>query len=109
MIQKLANRFHHLDSLIRKRATGTPGELAERLGITERAWHKIRDELVNDLNLPLAYDPHCKTYYYTEEGQLVFEFRKKLTNDDMEKLEGGHFVQTQLSHGDFNFIYPLNW
>lgn len=109
MIQKLANRFHHLDALIQKRATGTPGELAERLGITERAWHKIRDELVNDLNLPLAYDPQRKTYYYTEEGQLMFEFRRKLTTDDMEKLEGGRFVQSYLSYTNFDLIQPLNW
>ncbi|MGF7217380.1 hypothetical protein GGR92_003553 [Spirosoma lacussanchae] len=34
MIQKLANRFRFLDSLIRKRATGSPKELAQRLGIT---------------------------------------------------------------------------
>ncbi|MCC5612905.1 hypothetical protein LC612_41025 [Nostoc sp. CHAB 5834] len=34
MIQKLANRFRYLDSLIRKRATGSPKEVAERLGIT---------------------------------------------------------------------------
>ncbi|GAB3023558.1 hypothetical protein [Spirosoma pulveris] len=89
MIQKLSNRLRFLDSLIRKRATGSPKELAQRLGITERAWYKIRDELINDLNLPLAYDPVRKTYYYTEEGQFIFGFQRKLTNDDMEKLEGG--------------------
>jgi hypothetical protein len=93
MIQKLSNRFRFLDSLIRKRATGSPKELAQRLGITERAWHKIRDELVNDLNLPLAYDPVRKTYYYTEEGQFIFGFQRKLTTDDMEKLDGGRVVE----------------
>ncbi|MVM40916.1 hypothetical protein GO730_29860 [Spirosoma sp. HMF3257] len=53
MLQKLTNRFVYLDSLIRKRATGSPKELATRLGITERAWYNLRDELVNDLGLPL--------------------------------------------------------
>ena len=86
MIQKLVNRFSYLDSLIRKRATGCPKELAQRLGITERAWYKIRDELVNDLNMPLAYDPYCRTYYYAEEGQLVFHFQKR-KDDDSEKVE----------------------
>lgn len=109
VIQKLANRFRFLDSLISKGATGSPKELAERLGITERAWHKIRDELVNDLNLPLAYDPIRKTYYYTEAGQLVFEFRRKLTTDDMEKLEGGRWVHSPASGTKFEFIHSLNW
>ncbi len=109
MIQKLANRFRHLDSLIRKRATGSPRELAQRLGITERAWHKIRDELVHDLNLLLAYDPHSQTYYYTEEGQLVFEFRRKLSLDDMEKLEGGRLVQSNAIYASSQFTHLLNW
>ena len=87
MIQKLVNRFSYLDALIRKRATGCPKELAVRSGISERAWYKIRDELVNDLNVPLAYDSYGKTYYYAEEGELVFRFQKRLDANDMEKTE----------------------
>ena len=101
MIQKLANRFMYLDSLIRKRATGCPKELAKRLGISERTWFKIRDELVNELDLPLAYDQHRETYYYTEEGQLIFEFRRKLNVNDMEKLEGGGALAGSLLPIDF--------
>lgn len=101
MIQKLSNRFSYLDALIRKRATGTPKELAKRLGLTERAWYKLRDELINDLGLPLAYDSQRKTYYYTEEGQLVFQFMRKLDTNQMEKLEGGRGLQ--MSH------YPINF
>lgn len=89
MIQKLVNRFTYLDALIRRGATGTPGQLAQRLGLTERAWYNLRDELINDLNVPIAYDADRQTYYYREEGQLLFQFQRKLTTDDMEKLEGG--------------------
>ncbi|WP_460667194.1 hypothetical protein [Larkinella knui] len=35
MITKLHNRYEALDSLIRKRATGSPKELAQKLGIGE--------------------------------------------------------------------------
>ena len=87
MVQKLVNRFSYLDSLVRKRATGCPKELAQRLGITERAWYKIRDELVNDLNVPLAYDAYCRTYYYAEEGQLVFQFRKTTSTDSNPPIQ----------------------
>ena len=86
MLNKLLNRVTYLDLLIRKRATGCPKELAKRLGITERAWYKIRDELVNDLGLPIAYDPHLKTYYYTEAGEFVFQFIRKVDVDNLEKL-----------------------
>lgn len=86
MLYKLLNRLAFLDLLIRKRATGCPKELAKRLGITERAWYKIRDELINDLGIPIAYDPHTKTYYYTEAGQFVSRFVRKSDADDIEKL-----------------------
>ncbi len=109
MIDKLANRFHHLNTLIRKRATGTPKELAERLGITERAWYKIRDELIHDLNVPLAYDPQRQTYYYTEAGQFVFGFCRSLTTSDMEELEGGGSIQVQPDRVAFGLSYALNW
>lgn len=92
MIQKFANRFAYLDTLIQKKSTGTPTELARKLGITERAWYKIRDELINDLNVPLAYDPQRQTYYYEQEGQLLFGFQRRLVNDDMEKLIGGQWL-----------------
>lgn len=111
MIQKLVNRFIYLDALLKKRATGTPGQLAQRLGLTERAWYKLRDELVNDLDVPIAYDPHAQTYYYREEGQLVFTFQRKLTTDDMEKLEGGRWLFPQ-SHFVLSLstaVWPLNW
>ena len=111
MIQKLVNRFSHLDSLIRKRATGCPKTLAGRLCITVRAWYKIRDELVHDLGLPLAYDSQRQTYYYKEEGQLVFEFRRTLNTDDLEKLEGGRLLGARAAYAGLQSLYPplLNW
>lgn len=107
MIQKLINRFAYLDLLIRKRATGSPKELATRLGITERAWFKIRDELVNELDLPLAYDPNRQTYYYTEEGKLVFGFQRTLSVNEMEKLEGGRLQRQIISTGFGGFTALL--
>ncbi|MGA0557600.1 hypothetical protein ACO2Q8_13170 [Larkinella sp. VNQ87] len=89
MLAKLHNRYEALNYLIRKRATGSPKELAEKLGISERAWYKIRDELVNDLGVPLAYCPIRRTYYYTEEGEIVFQFRRKLDAEQMGRLSGG--------------------
>lgn len=111
MIQKLVNRFSYLDSLVRKRATGSPKELAKRLGITERAWYKIRDELVNDLNVPLAYDSHRQTYYYAQEGQLIFQFQRRLDTNRMEELEGGRFVSAKVGSNEFRLTHSLllNW
>ncbi|MET3128351.1 hypothetical protein ABID42_003470 [Arcicella rosea] len=88
MIFKICQRLSYLDRLIKLKATGTPKELSQKLGITERAWYKYRDELINDLNLPITYCPFSRSYIYTEEGSFEIGFRK-LTKNETEKLNGG--------------------
>jgi hypothetical protein len=88
MLWKICQRLTYLDRLIKMKATGTPKELAQKLGITERAWYKYRDELVNDLELPINYCPYTRSYIYTEEGNFEIGFRK-LLKDETANLNGG--------------------
>jgi hypothetical protein len=78
----------YLDQLIKQKATGSPKELAEKLGITERAWYKLRDELVNDLLTPIYYSQSKRSYVYTEEGSFEIGFRK-LPPEKTADLNGG--------------------
>jgi hypothetical protein len=88
MLYKTINFLEQIDHLLRNKATGTPAELARKLGISERAWYKLRDELVNDLELPIAYCPHRKSYVYTQEGRFLVGF-KPLGEDKKATLGGG--------------------
>lgn len=88
MTLKILNRLEQIDHLIRTKATGTPKEMAQKLGISERAWYKIRDELINDLNFPIAYCSIQRTYYYTASGKFEAGF-KYMTNEQKENLNGG--------------------
>jgi hypothetical protein len=88
MLWKICQRLVFLDKLIKQKATGTPKELAKKLGITERAWYKYRDELVNDLNLPINYCSFTRSYVYTEDGHFEIGFRK-LPKDEAANLNGG--------------------
>ncbi|WP_052353889.1 hypothetical protein [Flectobacillus major] len=88
MLWKICQRLNYLDKLIKQKATGTPKELAQKLGITERAWYKFRDELVNDLHLPIDYCPYTRSYVYTEEGSFEIGFRK-LSKQETANLNGG--------------------
>jgi hypothetical protein len=88
MLWKICQRLTYLDRLIKMKATGTPKELAKKLGITERAWYKYRDELVNDLELPINYCPFTRSYVYTEDGHFEIGFRK-LTKEETVNLNGG--------------------
>lgn len=88
MLWKVHLRLTQLNQLIKQKATGSPKELSRKLGITERSWYKFRDELVNDLHLPIEYCPHNRSYVYTEEGSFEIGFRK-LSKDETAKLNGG--------------------
>ncbi len=85
MILKICQRLIYLDRLIKLKATGTPKELSQKLGVTERAWYKYRDELINGLNLPIVYCSFCRSYIYTEEGSFEIGFRK-INDDENEDL-----------------------
>lgn len=51
--------------LIRRKATGTPRELANRLEISERTWYRILEEL-KDTGLPVVYCKERQSYYFEE-------------------------------------------
>lgn len=86
MTTKLQQRIEYLNHLLKNRATGTPKELAKKIGLTERGWYKLRDQMINDLDIPMAYCPKLRSYYYTEPGTFEFGF-KRLSNP--ESIKGG--------------------
>jgi len=71
------NRFQYLDFLIRTRATGNPGELANKLNISRRTVFEYI-EILKSLEAPIAYDKFNETYYYTETGSFNFKFLKTM-------------------------------
>jgi hypothetical protein len=88
MLHKITQRLIYVNHLIKSKSTGTPKQLAKKLGLSERGWFKFRDELVNDLELPIAYCNYRKTYYYTTSGSFEMGFRK-LNESDTHKLIAG--------------------
>lgn len=61
--------LQQIDHLIRTRATGTPGQLAARLGCCERDAYRLISNL-RDQGFPIAYDRQADTYYYMEPVKL---------------------------------------
>ena len=70
MTQEYVNRIERLDRLIRMKATGTPDQLAERLGMSKRS-------VINYLNLmkengaPIKFSYSRQSYFYDEEGTFT--------------------------------------
>ncbi|MCU0451583.1 MAG: hypothetical protein MUC97_17355 [Bernardetiaceae bacterium] len=69
--------LERIDALIRRRATGTPDQLAQKLGICRATWFEWLEQLRTDLGLPIAYDPAAQTYYYTRPGRAACGFMEE--------------------------------
>ena len=85
-IIKYLNRIKRMDILIRRKATGTPDEFAEKLGLSRIALLKyIR--VLKELHAPVKYDPRRKTYYYLFPCKLKigYEF-KELTERELSEM-----------------------
>lgn len=55
-------RIHHL---IKMKATGTPGQLAEKMGICKRQLYRYLS-LMKELDAPIQYNSRRQTYEYTD-------------------------------------------
>jgi hypothetical protein len=108
MLWKIQQRLTYLNKLITLKSTGTPKELAIKLSITERSWYKLKDELVNDLNWPIEYDPGKRSYVYKDNVCFEMGFRK-LSNEKSSDLLGGklfypkHLISVYFLHHFFRF------
>jgi len=82
-------RIQRLDDLIRRKSTGPPAELAERLGVSERWLYHVLNELRQDLGCPIRYDRRRKSYTYADRGKVIFGFRSEEELKDPKKIRGG--------------------
>lgn len=87
-----AMRVHEL---IRKKATGTPRELAAKLDICERQVYRILEGL-KDEGLPIHYSKTLRTYYYTAEVFMKFEL-SVVENGQIRKIIGGEEKKSEFN------------
>lgn len=73
MTQDAIRRLQKLDYLIQIKGTGTPAQLAERLGISERSIYTYINQM-KDLGAPIKFDNYRQSYYYDEEGSFIISF-----------------------------------
>jgi len=58
--------IHRVHELIRRKATGSPKDLAARLEINERQWYRLLNDM-KDMGLPVLYCKDRKSYYYDDD------------------------------------------
>ncbi|HXD76367.1 MAG TPA: hypothetical protein VN616_01095 [Puia sp.] len=73
MQKEIFNRLDRIDQLIRIKGTGTPAQLAGKLGLSERSTYEyIR--LMKDFGAPVVYSRDRQSYYYLHEGRFIVSF-----------------------------------
>ncbi len=86
-IFKYPDRVKQLDQLIRMKATGTPKELAKKIGISERLLYDYLNEL-RESGAPVYFDKERCCYCYSEEVKFEFGF-KVIESEELDKIKGG--------------------
>lgn len=85
--QRIFERLERLHALISRKATGTPAELAERLGTTERTVYNWIT-LMKSMGAPITFCRQRQTYHYEREVELLIGF-KELSETEKRSVEGG--------------------
>jgi predicted DNA-binding transcriptional regulator YafY len=73
MQKEIFQRLTRIDHLIRIKGTGTPAQLADKIGISERSTYEYL-RLMKDFGAPVSYSRQRKSYYYKEEGRFTISF-----------------------------------
>jgi len=95
-------RIQMLDKLVVNRRTGSPAELAKRLGVSRSQLYLII-EYLKDMGLIISYSRKINSFYYEENSRLSIEFHFKVISDEEGKIiYGGKIPQYCADH-------PFSW
>lgn len=67
-------RLEYLDELIRKRATGSPRELARKFEVSERTIYDYI-KILKELGAEICFCNIAQSYIYMKQGRFDFKFR----------------------------------
>jgi len=87
---KQIERIQYLDKLIKKKSTGTPKEMAYRLGISRSQLYNLVSYL-NDIGMHVKYSRSLRSFYYVEgKKNIEITFSIKLiTAEETHRIHGG--------------------
>ena len=83
-------RIEYIDYLIRSRATGNPGEFANKLNISPSQLYQVIKILKDEMGAPIYYSKSLQSYCYNESVKFVCEFRE-------EKSGSWNYIKNRLS------------
>lgn len=73
-MEKYVTRLTTVDQLIKRKATGNPKELAQKLQVSESTVYRILRMLKESMGLLIEFSPEHNSYIYTNESpEFSFE------------------------------------
>jgi biotin operon repressor len=81
MILKVKDQLETLHQQINNGSTGSPAELAQRMGISERTVKRYIAQL-REMGADIRFSLHRNTYYYATSLTFRFGYEPVFANDD---------------------------
>ncbi|MCG9898422.1 MAG: HTH domain-containing protein [Hydrotalea sp.] len=72
---KYIERLQKIDRLIKIKGTGTPKELAQKIGASRRTTIEIIS-VMKKMGAPIYYDKHRNSYCYMDQGHFNISFTR---------------------------------
>lgn len=85
---KFINKILRINTLVKLRATGSPRELACKLGISERSVYEYINDM-KELGAPIAFSYSHNSYIYYADGELLIGFTNDSLNMEEETMTFG--------------------
>ena len=76
-------KLDRLDSLIRRKATGNPTDLAKRLKMSVSSMYDLLRFLKTEMKAPIKYDTDRPSYVYEYTPKFYLGFERDVGTDDM--------------------------
>lgn len=80
MPKRYLERLLTIDRLIKIKSTGSPKQLAERLGISESRLYEYLS-FMKESGAPIVYSKERGSYYYQAAGGFDFSFKMERQNN----------------------------
>ncbi len=88
---KQLDRIGRIGQLLEQRRTGTPLELAGRLGVSRTSLYELLDEL-RSRGAPILYSKSEQTFYLKEPYEISVRcIIRPIKKDEQKDLNGGEF------------------
>ena len=92
-ISDFLERIKRIDQLIRMQATGTPDELAKKLGMVKSTLYTYINAM-KEMKAPIKYNDINKSFYYEEKGKFIMNFYcDELSDNEKIDTSGENFLK----------------